>query len=61
MPTIYNFCLYRTAINQLIAQALRLTYYYKTTDRRALYLTTIVITASTVLLPKQISAAPACS
>jgi len=38
--------------NQLIARALRLTYYHKITDRRAPYSTAIVTAASTVLLPK---------
>jgi len=56
-PAIHDFRLHRTATNQSIARALRLTCYHKTTDRRALCLTTIVIVASTVLLPEQTSAA----
>jgi hypothetical protein len=46
------------SLDQLIARVLRSTYYYKTTDRRALCLTTIITAASTVLLPDQTAATP---
>ena len=39
-------------LDQLIARALRLTYYHKITDRRAPCSTAIVTAASTVLLPE---------
>jgi hypothetical protein len=67
MPAITDFCWHRTAThtdNCCSACSFRPTdcavmpTIYKTTDRRALCLTTIVTAASTVLLPEQTPATP---